>query len=133
VGFGDEAGHQKVLEHVRNALPPLFEFVAPMPYVALQQVLDKANAWGVYGYDKGGYFEDLSDEMIDVFTEHLPRRRSPLSVVFFYRLDGAYSEVGDDDTAFGGGVPPIHGLLHRTSPDTRTASSRTGMGALDVE
>ena len=46
VGFGDEAGHQKVLERVRNALPPLFEFVAPMPYVALQQLLDEANAWG---------------------------------------------------------------------------------------
>ena len=77
-----------------------------MPYVALQQMLDEANAWGLYGYDKGGYFEDLSDEMIDVFTQHVPRRKSPLSVVFFYRLDGAYSEVGDDDTAFGGGRTP---------------------------
>jgi FAD/FMN-containing dehydrogenase len=106
VGFGDEAEHRKALEHVRNALPPLFEYVTPMPYVALQQMLDEANAWGLYGYDRGGYFEDLSDEMIDVFTQHMPRRKSPLSVVFFYRLDGAYSEVGDDDTAFGGGRTP---------------------------
>jgi hypothetical protein len=105
-GVGDEAGHQKTLEHVRNTLPPLFEYVTPMPYVALQQILDDANAWGLYGYDKGGYFEDLTDEMIDVFTGHVPRRKSPLSVVFFYRLDGAYSEVGDEDTAFGGGRDP---------------------------
>jgi hypothetical protein len=106
VGFGDGAGHQKTLEHVRNTLPPLFEYVTPMPYVALQQMLDDANAWGLYGYDKGGYFEDLSDEMIDVFSRHVPKTKSPLSVVFFYRLDGAYSEVGDDDTAFGGGRNP---------------------------
>jgi hypothetical protein len=77
-----------------------------MPYVALQQMLDEANAWGFYGYDKGAYFEDLSDEMIEVFTEHVPRVTSPLSVVLFYRLDEAYSEIDDDETAFGGGRSP---------------------------
>jgi FAD/FMN-containing dehydrogenase len=106
VGFGDEAGHQQVLERARNALPPLFEYVTPMPYVALQQMLDEGNAWGSYGYDKGAYFEDLSDGMIDVVTQHVPRRTSPMSVVLFYRLDEAYSEVGDNDTAFGGGRTP---------------------------
>ena len=106
VGFGDEAEHQRVLERVRSALPPLFEFVTPMPYVALQQMLDEANAWGFYSYDKGAYFEDLSDGMIDVLTEHVPRKTSPLSVVLFYRLDQAYSEVAEDQTAFGGGRSP---------------------------
>jgi hypothetical protein len=57
VGFGDEAAHQQVIERVRSALPPLFEFVSPMPYVALQQMQDEANAWGVYGYEKGAYLE----------------------------------------------------------------------------
>ena len=37
-----------------------------MPYVALQQMLDEANAWGVYRYDKGAYVEDLSDEVINL-------------------------------------------------------------------
>jgi FAD/FMN-containing dehydrogenase len=82
---------------------PLFVYDTPMPYVAVQQLQDEANAWGLYGYDKGAYFEDLSDGMIDVFTEHVPKRTSPLSVVFFYRLDEAYSEIDDDETAFGGG------------------------------
>jgi FAD/FMN-containing dehydrogenase len=106
VGFGDEAAHQQVMERVRSALPPLFEFVSPMPYVALQQMQDEANAWGVYGYEKGAYLENLSDDMIDVLTRHVPRKTSPLSVVLFYRLDEAYCEVGDDDTAFGGGRTP---------------------------
>ncbi len=107
-GFGEEAEHQKVVERIRNALPPLFEFLTPMPYVALQQMLDEANAWGFYGYDKGAYFEDLSDAMIDVLTEHVPRRNSPLSAVLFYRLDRAYSEVDDNQTAFGGGRSPCY-------------------------
>jgi len=105
-GFGEEAEHQKVVERIRNALPPLFEFVTPMPYVALQQMLDEGNAWGFYGYDKGAYFEDLSDGVIDVLAEHVPRRNSPLSVVLFYRLDEAYSEVDDNESAFGGDRSP---------------------------
>ena len=81
-------------------------FTTPMPYVALQQILDEANAWGFHTYDKGTYLEDLSDEAIEVVAGHLPRKNSPLSVLLFYRLDGAYSEVGEDDTAFSGGRSP---------------------------
>jgi FAD binding domain/Berberine and berberine like len=108
VAFGDAAEqHQQVLERVRNSLPkPQFIHHTAMPYVAVQQLQDEANAPGLYGYDKGAYFEDLSDGMIDVFTQHVPKRTSPLSVVFFYRLDEAYSEIDDDETAFGGGRSP---------------------------
>jgi FAD/FMN-containing dehydrogenase len=106
VGFGDPDEHQQAVERIRAALPPLFDLVSPMPYVALQQLLDEANAWGSYGYDKGAYLEDLSDEVIDVLTEFAPRKNSPLSVLLFYRLDQAYSEVGEDETAFGGGRTP---------------------------
>ncbi len=45
-----------------------------------------------------------------------PRRGSPLSVVLFYRLDEAYSEVGEDDTAFGGGTEPVQGPFRRHCP-----------------
>jgi FAD/FMN-containing dehydrogenase len=105
-GFGDPAEHQQVVDRIRQTLPPLFDHVTPMPYTALQQMLDEANAWGFYGYDKGASFEDLTDEVIEVLTAHAPRKSSPLSVVLFYRLDEAYSDVGEDDTAFGGGRSP---------------------------
>jgi FAD/FMN-containing dehydrogenase len=106
VGFGDPAEHQQVTDRIRAALPPLFDVVSPMPYTALQQLLDEANAWGFHAYDKSGYFSDLSDEVIDVLVEHAPRKTSPLSVLLFYRLDEAFSAVGEDDTAFGGGRSP---------------------------
>jgi hypothetical protein len=82
-----------------------------MPYVALQQLLDEVGAWGYHAYDKGTYLADLSDEAIEVVAEHLPRKNSPLSVLEFYRLDEAYSEVGDDDTAFGGGRSPRYAVF----------------------
>ena len=106
VGFGDPGEHQRVVDQVRDALPPLFDHVGPIPYVELQQLLDEANAWGFHGYDKGGYFDDLTDDVIDILAEHAPRKHSPLSVVLFYRLDEAFSEVPEQATAFGGGRTP---------------------------
>ena len=44
--------------------------------------------------------------MIDVLTEHVPRKTSPLSVVLINRLDQAYSEIAEEQTAFGGGRSP---------------------------
>jgi FAD/FMN-containing dehydrogenase len=105
-GFGDPAKHQQAVDHIRTTLRPLFDHVSPMPYVALQQLLDEANGWGIYGYEKGAYFEDLTNEVIEVLTEHAPAKTSPQSVVLFYRLDEAYCETGEDDTAFGGGRTP---------------------------
>jgi FAD/FMN-containing dehydrogenase len=110
-GFGADEEHEGVLERIRSEVPPLFEFVTPMPYVALQQLLDEANAWGQHYYDKGGYVEDLTDDVIDVIVKELPRKQSPLSVMLFYRLDGAYSAVADDATAFSGGRAPCYGMF----------------------
>jgi hypothetical protein len=66
---------------------------------------------GIHGYEKGTYLADLSDAVIDEITEHVPRKNSPMSVLLFYRLDGAYCQVGDDQTAFSGGRSPRYGVF----------------------
>jgi FAD/FMN-containing dehydrogenase len=105
-GFGSAEEHEQVLSEVRTALPPLVDFASPMPYTALQQLIDEANAWGFHSYDKGFYLDDLSDEAIEVITEYVPRKQSPGSVLLFYRLDQAYSQVAEDATAFSGSRAP---------------------------
>jgi hypothetical protein len=110
-GFGSARQHHQVLARIHQELPPLWELSTPMPYVALQQILDEANAWGFHTYDKGTYLEGLSDDAIQVITSHLPRKNSPLSGVFFYRLDQAYSQTDDDDTAFSGGRTPRYAVF----------------------
>jgi Berberine and berberine like len=110
-GLGSAGQHHQVMTRIRQALPPLWEFTTPMPYVALQRMLDEANAWGFHTYDKGTYLEDLSDDAIQVIAGHLPRKNSPLSGVFFYRLDQAYSEAGEEDTAFSGGRTPRYAVF----------------------
>ncbi len=105
-GFHGEQEHRAVLDRFRSAVPPLWEVATPMPYLALQQLLDEPNAWGHHYYDKGLYLEDLTDEVIDALVEHVPRKSSPLSVVLLYRLDGAYCDIDDGATAFSGGRSP---------------------------
>jgi len=111
VGFGSPEEHADVLVRARSAVPPIVDFAAPIPYVELQKMLDEANAWGFHAYDKGCYVEELSDGVIDALTEHFPKKQSPLSLVLFYRLDGAYSRVAEDETAFSGGRSPRFGTF----------------------
>ncbi|MGZ4472372.1 MAG: FAD-binding oxidoreductase [Nocardioidaceae bacterium] len=110
-GIGTSEEHAAAMERIRAQVPPLFELVAPMPYAQLQQMFDEANAFGFLAYDKCVYVDDLSEDVISVMTEHLPHKTSPLSPVFVYRLDGAYCDVGEDDTAFGGGRTPRYAIF----------------------
>jgi len=104
-GF-DSAAHPQIVADIQRRLPPLFDLVTPIPYVQLQQLLDEANAWGSYAYEKGTYVADLSDEVVDILAAHVPAKTSPMSLLLLYRLDGAYAEVSDDATAFSGGRSP---------------------------
>jgi FAD/FMN-containing dehydrogenase len=110
-GFGSAPEHAQLVTQIRESLPPLFDLVTPMPYVELQKLLDESYAWGSCSYEKGTYIQDLSDPVIEVVTEHVRRKNSPMSALLFYRLDGAYSQVGDDATALSGGRSPRYGTF----------------------
>lgn len=111
VGFDGTPAHADTVTRIRAALPPTFDMVTPMPFVALQQMLDEGNSWGHHAYIKATFVEDLSDGVIDVLTERFPQKSSPMSAVLFYLLDGAYSQVGENETAWGGTRPPQFGAF----------------------
>jgi FAD/FMN-containing dehydrogenase len=105
-GFDGTPAFAEIAARIRGDLPPLFDLVTPMPYVQLQQLLDEGNAWGQHCYEKGTAVAELTDAVIDVVTEQVPLKNFPTSIVLFYWLDGAYSRVDDDATAFGGTRSP---------------------------
>ncbi|HEY5854882.1 MAG TPA: FAD-binding oxidoreductase [Aldersonia sp.] len=105
-GFGTASEHADLVEPIRRQLPPLFEFVAPIPYAGLQQMLDDAAPWGAHAYEKSLDFTELTDEVIEVLTEHAAQKTSPLSFIPIFALDGAFSAVPEDATAFGGSRRP---------------------------
>jgi FAD/FMN-containing dehydrogenase len=110
-GFGTTPEHALLTEQIRQSLPPLFDLVTPLPYLDLQKLLDEANAWGSHCYEKGTYLQELSDPVIEVISAWVPRKSSPKSALLVYRLDGAFSQAGDDQTAFGSGRSPRYGAF----------------------
>jgi FAD/FMN-containing dehydrogenase len=98
--WGSAEEHAAAIAPLREHRP-LFELVAPMPYVALQQMLDNAEPWGIHAYAKSLNFDDLPDEAIAILLDRLPRRQSPMSYVPMLTLRGRYSEILDDATAWG--------------------------------
>jgi FAD binding domain/Berberine and berberine like len=61
---------------------------------------------------------------IEVITEHVPRKNSPMSLVLFYRLDGAYCRAGDDETAFSGGRSPRYNVfIIAVAPDAEVQAA----------
>ena len=101
-GFGTPEEHAAAIAPIRQAVQPLFELVTPMPFVALQQMFNDSATWGLLGYEKALYLDELSDAAIEVIAEHVPKKTSPLSFCPTFTLTGAYRNRADADTAFGG-------------------------------
>jgi hypothetical protein len=67
----------------------------------MEQLLDDAGTWACSNM-KGIQISRISDEAIEAITTHFAQRTSPTSNLVLYPLTGAYTEVDDDATAFGG-------------------------------
>jgi FAD binding domain/Berberine and berberine like len=102
VGWGTAEEHAAVVNPVREMLHPSFELVTPIPYTFLQQMIDAAAPWGMLAYEKALYLDELSDEAAAVVAEQFAKKASPMSIMPVFALGGAYADVGDADTAFGG-------------------------------
>jgi FAD/FMN-containing dehydrogenase len=101
-GFGSALEHHRLIAPISEALPPLFEFVTPLPYVELQKILDETAPWGIHAYEKSLYLQELSEDAISVLSENIPRKSSPMSFTTIFSLGGAFADVGEQETAFGG-------------------------------
>ena len=104
--FGADAEHARLADQIRSAVPPLFEFITPIPYIGLQQILDEAAPWGILAYEKSLYLDALSPEVISIIAAQMRRKQSPMSLLLAFPMGGAFCQVPDEATAFGGSRAP---------------------------
>jgi hypothetical protein len=121
VGFGSPEEHADVVAPIRGAVAPLFELVTPMPYVALQQMFNEGAAWGMLGYEKALYLDELSDDALAVIAEYAPTKNSPEAFCPTFLLTGAFLDKKENDTAFGGGR--TEGYVLNIAGDSRTTEA----------
>jgi FAD/FMN-containing dehydrogenase len=98
---GDLAEGERVLAPLRAYGRPLADFIAPMPYTALQSASDAAYPDGQHNYWKSHYVGGITDDVIATLLEYGPQMPSSLSSFYFQHLGGAISRTGSDHAAFG--------------------------------
>ncbi len=84
IGKGEQA-----LASLRKFGPPVMDVIAPMPYTAVQAMLDEAFPPGGNYYGRAPMLREISDELIDLLVDHYAKATSPLCALILQQLGGA--------------------------------------------
>jgi FAD binding domain/Berberine and berberine like len=97
---GDLVEGERVLAPLRAFGPPLLDAIQPLPFPAMQQLLDMAFPDGSYNYWKASFVPTLTEDVIDLLVERANRMQSPLSAVVIEFYGGAPGRVDPAASAF---------------------------------
>jgi FAD/FMN-containing dehydrogenase len=97
---------RRVLEPLTSFGPPAVDLVQPMPYTAVQQLLDPPNQKGMHNYWSGDFLKEFPDEAVEVYLAHAQPPVSPLTQIIIVAGGGAIADLSDDDMAFGNRTSP---------------------------
>ena len=95
--------------------PPIADLIGPMPYLALQSLLDPLWGSGVSNYFKSGFLSGIGSDVTEVVKTFMARRPNTLLAEFHvHHMGGAIDQVPDDATAYSGrGAPYIWKIVNR--------------------
>jgi FAD/FMN-containing dehydrogenase len=96
---GPTAHGEAAVLPLREFGPPAIDLVQPMPYVALQSLLDAGNPTGIREYFKVDWLGGLSDEAIDTLVAQGAQLPAPFGQLVFAPMGGAVSRSVTKDIA----------------------------------
>jgi FAD/FMN-containing dehydrogenase len=122
---GDLEEGERVLAPIREVAQPVMDMVQPIPYTALQSMLDGGAPHGTRAYMKAEFLPGLEDEVIDVLAAHGASRPGPMVQLLLEPMGGAMTRMGPDDTALGRRDAPwcYHALAMWMDPSDETAEA----------
>jgi FAD/FMN-containing dehydrogenase len=91
---------ERAIKGFREFEAPLVDAVGPMPYTALQTMLDAGFPSGLQVHWRSEFVTSIPDDLIEAAVSAFERVPSPLSALMFEQFGGAVSRVPRDDTAF---------------------------------
>jgi hypothetical protein len=98
---GDLRAGEKAITPLRDLAPPIAQVVRPMPYVALQGMLDGGAPHGRHYYWKSHRFETFPDELIEIFAARAESVGAPFWQLNGWAVGGAASRIDPAETAVG--------------------------------
>ena len=119
---GSAADGEKAMAPLLAKLPkPLFNWMGPMPFPAINSLFDPFFPKGLQWYWKGDFVTSLSDEAIKV---HIAQSGSPASdfcLTHFYPINGAVHRVATDATAWPQRNASFNMVIAAVDPDAKNA------------
>jgi FAD/FMN-containing dehydrogenase len=98
---------ERAVRPLRELGDPVADLLGPMPYVAMQQLVDPLWGPGAHSYMKSGFLKGLDDGAIETLTSYHQEATSPKSEIHVHHVGGAVAEVAPDATAFGDRSSPF--------------------------
>ena len=118
-GRHDQA--DEVLEPVRSFGSPLVVGLHEMPFSVLQSAFDALYPAGLQWYWRSDFFNEISDEAIDVHVKYGAQLPTGHSTMHMYPIDGAASRVAAGSTAFAYRDGGWAGVIVGVDPDPANA------------
>jgi FAD/FMN-containing dehydrogenase len=98
---------EKAVRPLRELGEPIADLMGPLPYVAMQSLLDPLWGPGAHNYFKAGWLRGLDDRAIDTLVAHHRSISSPKSEIHVHHMGGAVARVPAGATAFGDRSAPF--------------------------
>ena len=99
--------HVGPIDEAERELAPLLAFVlpalsqvGPIPYTAVNSMLDAAYPYGSLNYWKSSFMDELTDAAIDVFIDRFGKTKGPMTAFLLEHVHGAATRVPESATAF---------------------------------
>ena len=97
---GEHDAGQMALAPLKALADPIADLVGPIPYAALQSLLDPLYPRGVHNYFRAAYIDRLDDTAVTRLVAGHERVPSPMSEIHIQQLGGAMAR-GGEHAAFG--------------------------------
>jgi FAD/FMN-containing dehydrogenase len=98
---GDMEEGERVVAPIREVAQPVMDMVQPIPYTALQSMLDAGGPPGINAYIKAEFLPELNDEVIAKLIRHGASRPGPMAQLLLEPLGGAITRADAKDSALG--------------------------------
>jgi len=101
VHAGDPGEGAALVAPLRGLGDPVADLIGPLPYTAMQTLLDALWAPGAHNYFRSSYVDAVDDAAVDALVAAHMSKPSPHSEIHLQHLGGAVARAGDEHSAFG--------------------------------
>jgi FAD/FMN-containing dehydrogenase len=100
VSAGPAEAAEAQVRSFREAAEPVADLLGPMPYMAMQTLLDPLWPKGINAYFKACNLARIDDELIERLHQLHVSAPGPQCEMHIHQMGGAVARVGDEETAF---------------------------------